>query len=38
MGFSSELGRGSRFFFTLPTVEGQRQVEQASTRARGPRA
>ena len=38
MGFSSELGRGSRFFFTLPTVEGQRKVEQASTRTRGPRA
>jgi len=36
IGFTSELGRGSRFHFTLPTVEGQRQVELAGTRPRPP--
>jgi len=36
IAFTSELGRGSTFSFTLPTVEGQRQAELAATRGRAP--
>lgn len=31
MSFRSELGSGSTFFFTLPTVEGKRRAEGAAT-------
>ena len=37
MDFSSELGRGSRFVFTLPTVEGRRKAEETALRAHPPR-
>lgn len=30
MGFHSELGRGSTFVFSLPTVEGKRRAEEAA--------
>jgi signal transduction histidine kinase len=36
MDFSSELGRGSRFVFTLPTVEGRRKAEETARRAHAP--
>jgi len=38
IGCESRLGRGSRFFFTLPTLEGQREAELAGRKARAPRA
>ena len=36
MGFASELGRGSTFFFTIPTMESQMQAELSSVPARAP--
>ena len=36
VGLESQLGQGSRFYFTLPTVEAQRQAELLPARARTP--
>jgi len=38
MSFQSELGRGSTFSFTLPTIEGRRRAEEASTPAHAEKA
>lgn len=36
IGFQSELGRGSTFSFTLPTVEGRVRAEASATEAASP--